>query len=72
MLWQIPLLLTILSAGQITAAPVNTRKGMEGNAIASPFQRTDIGGGLFKSIQTRPGGSVVITDEVTEVRYQLG
>ncbi|CAO3666842.1 unnamed protein product [Umbelopsis ramanniana] len=66
MLWQIPLLLTILSASQITAAPVNTHKGMEGNAIASLFQRPEISDELFKSMQRRSDSSVVITDEITE------
>jgi hypothetical protein len=71
MLWQIPLLLTILSASQITAAPVITHKGMEGNAIASLFQRPDISDESFKSMQSRFDSSVVITDEVTEVQNQL-
>lgn len=67
MLWQIPLLLVLLSAQHIATAAVITRKGNEGYAVTLPFHRQNISSRQFKSMQKRSIISVPITDSITHV-----
>jgi hypothetical protein len=68
MLWQIPLLLLLLSANHITAAAVITHKGNDINAITLPLKRTYISNERFKARQKRSVESEPLINKITQVR----
>lgn len=67
MLWQIPLLLVLLSAEHIATAAVVTHKGNEGYAFTLPIHRQNISSRQFESIQKRANVAVPITNVVSYV-----
>ena len=67
MLWQIPLLLVLLSTEHIATAAVVTHKGNEGYAVTLPIHRQNISSRQFKSMQKRSIVGVPITNEIAHV-----
>ncbi|CAO3666834.1 unnamed protein product [Umbelopsis ramanniana] len=72
MLWQIPLLLVLLSAEHIATAAVVTHKANEGYAVTLPVHRQNISSRQFKSMQKRDIVEVPITNAVTYYVASVG
>ncbi|CAO3666838.1 unnamed protein product [Umbelopsis ramanniana] len=72
MLWQIPLLLVLLSAEHIATAAVVANKANKGYAVTLPIHRQNISNRQFKSMQKRSILRVPITNAVTHYVASVG
>ncbi|CAO3666846.1 unnamed protein product [Umbelopsis ramanniana] len=72
MLWQIPLLLFLLSVNQATAAVAIARNTKGSNTITLPLQRSYIGNEHFKSVRKRSVDSSPLIDKVVQYVAVIG